>query len=199
MIFHQRLLEKEHIQYRMLNKRRESMKKPIFNLMQYIMGAKFWDFVPVIKPRIWFYKKGLTSIGNNVSFGCHLDFACPHGSKMQRISISDNVVIARNTIIEMCSDIDIKEGVTISENVAIFRHKHIEEINKSVEEWEIEWSKKLTIAQNSWIGYNVTILPKVNYIGENVIIAAGAVVTKDIEDNAIVAGNPAKIIRYRDK
>jgi acetyltransferase-like isoleucine patch superfamily enzyme len=45
-----------------------------------------------------------------------------------------------------------------------------------------------------WIGGNVTILPGV-YIGDNVTIGAGSVVTKDIPDNVIAAGNPCKVIR----
>lgn len=51
-----------------------------------------------------------------------------------------------------------------------------------------------TIGNNVWIGGNVTILPGVT-IGDNVTIGAGAVVTKDIPADVVVAGNPAKIIK----
>ncbi|EGY1308920.1 N-acetyltransferase, partial [Escherichia coli] len=51
--------------------------------------------------------------------------------------------------------------------------------------------------KNASIGANATILPGI-IIGENSIIGAGSVVTKDIPDNVIVAGNPAKIIRPVD-
>lgn len=44
---------------------------------------------------------------------------------------------------------------------------------------------------------NVTILPGVT-IGENAVVGAGAVVTRDVPDNAVVVGNPAKVIRYLD-
>ncbi|EEU5811077.1 N-acetyltransferase, partial [Escherichia coli] len=53
------------------------------------------------------------------------------------------------------------------------------------------------IKKNASIGANATILPGI-IIGENSIIGAGSVVTKDIPDNVIVAGNPAKIIRPVD-
>lgn len=49
-----------------------------------------------------------------------------------------------------------------------------------------------------WIGVNVTILPGVT-IGENAVVGAGAVVTKDVPDNAVVVGNPARVIKYLDK
>jgi acetyltransferase-like isoleucine patch superfamily enzyme len=54
--------------------------------------------------------------------------------------------------------------------------------------------KSVTIKRNVWIGANATILPGVT-IGENSIVAAGAVVTKDVPANTIVAGVPAKIVR----
>lgn len=49
-----------------------------------------------------------------------------------------------------------------------------------------------------WCGNNVTIIPGIT-IGEGAIVAAGAVVAKDVPACAIVGGNPAKLIRYRDK
>ena len=55
-------------------------------------------------------------------------------------------------------------------------------------------SKPVNIGDDVWIGGNVTILPGVN-IGNNVIIAAGAVVTKDIPDNCVVGGVPARKIK----
>lgn len=54
-----------------------------------------------------------------------------------------------------------------------------------------------TIGNNVTLGCNVTIIGKIN-IGNNVIIGAGSVVVKDVPDNTIVAGNPAKILRYKE-
>ena len=54
--------------------------------------------------------------------------------------------------------------------------------------------KPVTIGNDVWIGVNCTILPGVT-IGNNVVVAAGAVVTKDVPDNCIVGGVPAKVIR----
>jgi len=55
----------------------------------------------------------------------------------------------------------------------------------------------LTIGHDVWIGRNTTILPGCKYIGHGAIIGAGAIVTKDVPNFAIVGGNPAKIIKYR--
>ncbi|MGC3978983.1 MAG: acyltransferase [Paludibacteraceae bacterium] len=56
----------------------------------------------------------------------------------------------------------------------------------------------LKIDDDVWIGARAMILPGCRYIGKGVVIGAGAVVTKDIPDYAIVGGNPARVIKYRD-
>ena len=56
----------------------------------------------------------------------------------------------------------------------------------------------VVIGNDVWIGGRVTILPGV-HVGNGVIIGAGAVVSKDVPDYAIVAGNPARILKYRNK
>ena len=56
---------------------------------------------------------------------------------------------------------------------------------------------KLTIGNDVWIGYGSTILSKCTVIGNGAIIGAGSVVTKNVPPYSIVAGNPAKILRYR--
>lgn len=58
----------------------------------------------------------------------------------------------------------------------------------------LEYAKPIKIGNNVWIGGNVCVLPGVT-IGDNVVIGAGSVVTKDIPANCLVAGNPGKIIK----
>ena len=55
-------------------------------------------------------------------------------------------------------------------------------------------TKPIVVKRNAWLGANVTVLAGVT-IGENAIVAAGSVVTKDVPDNMIVAGSPARVIR----
>ena len=56
---------------------------------------------------------------------------------------------------------------------------------------------KVTVKKNAWLGMNVTICPGVT-IGRYAVVGAGAVVTKDVPDYAVVGGVPAKIIRMQD-
>ena len=57
-----------------------------------------------------------------------------------------------------------------------------------------EYGMEVTVGDNVWIGGSVTIVPGV-HIGNNVVIGAGSVVTKDIPDNVVAAGNPARVIK----
>jgi acetyltransferase-like isoleucine patch superfamily enzyme len=57
----------------------------------------------------------------------------------------------------------------------------------------------LVIGNDVWIGVRVTICPNVRSIGNGVVIGAGAVVTKPVPDYAVVGGNPARVIRYRNQ
>lgn len=173
------------------------MIKPVFSFMQYILGARFWDFVPGFKLRNLLYRCNFARVGYNVGFGCHLDFSCPHGSKMHNVTIGDRVSIAKDSIIEICADLDIEDDVWISDKVTIFRHSHGLEKNKRKNECPVEWADALVIKEDAWIGYGAIILPKVRYIGKGAVIAAGAVVTKDVDDYTVVAGNPAKVIKRR--
>lgn len=59
---------------------------------------------------------------------------------------------------------------------------------------DLEFGLPITVGNNVWIGGNSVLLPGIT-VGNNSIIAAGAVVTKDVPDHTIVGGNPAKVIR----
>ncbi|HOJ10484.1 MAG TPA: acyltransferase [Clostridiales bacterium] len=63
---------------------------------------------------------------------------------------------------------------------------------------DLEITKPITIGNNVYVGVNTTFLPGVN-IGNNVIIGACSVVTKDIRDNSVAAGNPARVIKTIDE
>lgn len=87
------------------------------------------------------------------------------------------------------NSISIGEGVAISENVTIWdSDAHV------IEGKETESTKPVTIGNHVWIGNNVTILKGVT-IGDHAVIAAGAVVNKDIPANCLAGGVPAKVIK----
>lgn len=112
------------------------------------------------------------------------------------INYGKHTKIGRNVFINFdCTFLDlggitIEDGVLIAPKVNLLSEGHptFPETRHSLVPGHIH------IKKNAWIGANATILPGVT-IGENAIVAAGAVVSKDVPDNTIVGGIPAKIIK----
>lgn len=89
-------------------------------------------------------------------------------------------------------------GITLGDNVQIGPNVTIATDNHDLKDHYILKCRPVTINNNAWIGANATILPGVT-VGENAVIGAGSVVTKDVPANTVVAGNPARVIRTLDK
>jgi acetyltransferase-like isoleucine patch superfamily enzyme len=113
-----------------------------------------------------------------------------------QINFGKHTQIGKNVFINFdCVFLDLG-GITIDDNVLIAPKVSLltEGHPTSIEERHSLIPKPIHIKKNAWIGANATILPGVT-IGENSIVAAGAVVSKDVPDNTIVGGIPAKITR----
>lgn len=89
--------------------------------------------------------------------------------------------------------ITIEEGVFIGPHCVLATEYHPED---PAHRHELR-TKPIVVKRNAWLGADVKVLAGVT-IGENAIVAAGSVVTKDVPDNMIVAGSPAKVIRPID-
>jgi acetyltransferase-like isoleucine patch superfamily enzyme len=111
-----------------------------------------------------------------------------------------NIKVGKNVFINACckfqdqGGIEIGNGVLIGHNVTLATLNHDERPSHR----QNIYPKPIKIGDNVWIGSNATILQGVT-IGNGAIIGANAVVTKDVPENAIVAGIPAKIIRKVNK
>ena len=111
--------------------------------------------------------------------------------------LADKVKIGKNVTILNNFQCMSAGGLTIEDNKMISLNCTIATNNHDMYDRNVITCKPVHIKKNACIGINVTILPGVT-IGENAVVGAGAVVTKDVPDNAVVVGNPAKIIRYLD-
>lgn len=142
--------------------------------------------------------KGLF-IGNNVRIGCYSFFVlCERYNDKQyqpKLSIGNNVSIGHDFFIGCTTNITIEDNVLISSRVFIADTIHgYEDISQPVIKQDLTKCSETKIGENSFVGVNACILPGVK-IGKNAVIAANAVVTKDIPPFSVAAGNPAKIIK----
>jgi len=116
----------------------------------------------------------------------------------QNISIGKNVYVGPSSYWYGHGKISIGNNVIIGPKTTIWTVNHNYDSEVSLPYDEVDYHKEVVIHDNVWIGVNVCINPGVT-IGEGAVIAMGSVVTKDVEPLAIVGGNPAKTIKYRDK
>jgi acetyltransferase-like isoleucine patch superfamily enzyme len=125
---------------------------------------------------------------------CHIGVGCIFTSENYegRLTIDDNVSLVEACRIDFSGGVLIEQGAHLSPRCQIITHDH------KYDPYTKPSFHFLRIGRRSWIGNNSLILFNVSEIGEYAIVGAGSVVTKDVPDKAIVIGNPAKVIKYRD-
>lgn len=130
------------------------------------------------------------SCGINVNIERGADFGTGNG-----IRIGDNSGIGINA--HLRGPVEIGNDVMMGPDVIILTSNHIFENLTIPMNNQGSEKKGVHIGNNVWIGARVIILPGV-VIGEGAILGAGAVVTKNVPDFAVVGGNPARIIKFRN-
>lgn len=127
------------------------------------------------------------SVGRNVWI--EPDFRCEFG---KNISIGNDVYINFGCVILDCGQVCIGDNTLIGPNVGLFSGNHTTDAEERAAGGLIP--KPITIGSRVWLCGNVTVVPGVT-IGDDTIIGAGSVVTKDIPSGVIAAGNPCKVLR----
>ena len=120
-------------------------------------------------------------------------------SNNSKLSVGSNTYIGEyNNIRAAGGAVTIGSNCLISQHVSIIASNHCYKKNELIlsQPWSVE-NNFVVIEDDVWVGCNCVILPGV-CIARGTIIAAGSVVTKSTEPYSIVAGNPAKLIKYRE-
>lgn len=143
----------------------------------------------------WYYKqqvlnqeKELKHCGNNIKLTTNVLVITP-----SNLSIGDNTLIADYTTIFATHGVSIGKNCLISSGCGISSINHA---FTSPERTQSGYEKcaPVTIGDNVWMGMNVVVLPGIS-IGNNSIIGAGSVVTKNVPNNEIWVGNPARFVK----
>lgn len=148
-------------------------------------------YQPYGKPFHWI-KRGLLRIaltrcgkGVNIGFGC---------SVSPRVELGDYSSLGSRCVIQ--AGVRMGSDLMMGPDVKIYTRNHnTQDLNIPMREQGSTFSP-VTIGDDVWIACNVVILPGVT-IGSHAVIGAGCIVTRDVPDFAIMAGNPGRVIRFR--
>lgn len=173
------------------------MKKIIFNILYQTIGQWFPISDKKIgkiligggKIRSYFAKGFISSCGKNVNIDKNAMIS-------RHLHIGENSGIGRNSCLQ--GEIYIGDNVMMGQECIIYTKNHaFSDINKPMIKQGFMETSPVIIEDDVWIGGRVIILPG-RKIGRGAIIGAGAVVVKDVPQYAIVGGNPARILKYRN-
>jgi maltose O-acetyltransferase len=116
-------------------------------------------------------------------------FACDYG---YNLSIGDNVFVNFNTVILDCASVTIGEGTQMGPGVQLLAADHPRDphARRSL----LELALPVSIGSNVWIGAAAVVLPGVS-VGDDSIIGAGSVVTRDIPSGVVAVGSPCRVVR----
>lgn len=169
----------------MLKKIKQAMRLWAYSFKELLLN----EITPnILSARIrkWIYRSMGVNLGKDISMYRSLEIRNP-----KDLHIADNCSFGKHILLDARKGLWINEGAVVASNVMIWTLHHDYNDDNFV-----AVGKQVTLGRYSWICSGAIILPGVK-IGDYAVVAAGAVVTKDVPNYAVVGGVPAKMIGHR--
>ncbi len=171
--------------------------RSFYRYLMYALYIAVFRFTPEIyRPYRLFFPMLRRFLVSQFVEECGSHITVKHNADISpHIRIGDHSELGTRCMVH--SNVTLGHDVLMGPDVKIFSRNHVYRSTDIPIRNQGKQQETTSIGNDVWIGANVIILPGVR-IGDHVVIGAGAVVTKDIPDYAIVAGNPAGIVRMRN-
>jgi acetyltransferase-like isoleucine patch superfamily enzyme len=143
-------------------------------------------YVPSHAVRKFFYRQAGMTVPTSTSIHWRCEFYAP-----ERISFGEHCTIGDSCFLDGRSGLSFGHSVNLGSHVSIYTREHaVDDPNFA------ETGAPVAVGDHAWIASHAIVLPGIN-IGEGAVVAAGAVVVKDVRPFSMVGGNPARLIRQR--
>jgi acetyltransferase-like isoleucine patch superfamily enzyme len=170
------------------------MVKPESRVMRQVKVLVIWAFNVVYNAMPFFALKNILLRLTGIRIGMHTVVHTP-----VRFLGMGRITLGSNSIINARCYLDNRVGITIGDSVSIAHDTKIYTLGHDIDDpYFSEKGARVEIGDYVCIFSNVLIMPGVK-LGKGAVVYSGSVVTKDVDDYAVVGGNPARFIRYRSK
>ena len=149
--------------------------------------SSFFMWLPSLHVRRCYLRLFLGGMGKGNYIARNIDIREPHN-----IHMGNHNVINKHVVLDGRGGLTIGNNVDIAQDTQIWTYQHDKNDSKHGGQ-----GKPVIISDYSWIAARVTILPGVT-IGKGAVLGANAVVTRNVSEMAVVAGNPAKVVSQRE-
>lgn len=170
----------------------KSTKFLFYSLIEFLLTV---TFIPQI--RVLVLKLLGASIGDNTII-LNVSFMNLYRGSFANLIVGNNCYLGKGVLLDLAGKIRLADEVTVAERSILITHMNVGYKDHPLQKIYPSKVDKISIGRGTFIGVGSIILPGVS-IGEKCLIAAGSVVTKDIESNKFAAGVPAKYLKSLKK
>lgn len=185
-------MEYQEIKDRMQSERLYYCSNDILASEQMLCLNKLYDFNHTrpaeLEKKAILLKEMFAEIGEN----CYIEAPLHSNWGGKYMHFGDNVYANFNLTVVDDTDVYVGDNVLIGPNVTLITGTH--PIHPGLRAKQAQYNVPVVVGNNVWLGANAVVLPGV-HIGDNSVIGAGSIVTKDIPANVVAVGNPCRVLR----